>query len=98
MNWPAYSLDLNPIENFWSMLKQKVYKNGCQFTSKDVLWSAIVDVCCSFISEGDPEFNWLRGQSTFTSYFKERLISSKRLTDLLYFFFVFCVTLLFAFF
>ena len=51
MNWPASSPDLNPIQNFCSMLKRKVYENGCQVTSKAVLWSAIVDVCRSFTSE-----------------------------------------------
>ena len=28
MNWPPYSPDLNLIENCWSFLKQRVYKNG----------------------------------------------------------------------
>ena len=51
MNWAACSPNLNLIENFWSMLKRKVYENGCQFTIKDVLWSAIVDVRHSFTSE-----------------------------------------------
>ncbi len=26
MKWPAYSLDLNPIENLWAMLKDAIYK------------------------------------------------------------------------
>ena len=51
MNWPACFLDLNPIEKFWSLLKQKVYENVRQFTSKDVLRTAIVDACSGFISE-----------------------------------------------
>ena len=50
MNLPASSPDLNPIQNFCSMLNRKVYENGCQVTSKAVLWSAIVDVCRSFTS------------------------------------------------
>lgn len=26
MDWPLYSLDLNPIENLWALLKLEVYK------------------------------------------------------------------------
>jgi transposase len=38
---PALSPDLNPIENVWSYLTDKVYKNGKQFHSLEDLKSAI---------------------------------------------------------
>ena len=39
--WPPSSPDLNPIENFWSTIKQDIYRNGRQFSSKENLWQAI---------------------------------------------------------
>lgn len=41
MDWPAASPDLNPIENFWSLFKQKLYANGKQFSNKTELWHGI---------------------------------------------------------
>ena len=41
MVWPACSPDLNPIENFWSLLKLNVYEDGKQYSSKNCLWEAI---------------------------------------------------------
>ena len=41
MLWPACSSNLNPIENFWSTLKHKIYKDGNQYSSKNCLWEAI---------------------------------------------------------
>ena len=32
--WPPSSPDLNPTENLWSILKQKIYEGGRKFTSK----------------------------------------------------------------
>ena len=43
MIWPPCSLDLNPIENLWSIIKQEVYVAGKQYNSKDELWNAVKD-------------------------------------------------------
>lgn len=44
IDWPARSPDLNPIENLWSILARKVYRNGQrQFDSVDELKLAIVE-------------------------------------------------------
>ena len=37
--------DLNLTENLWSILKQKIYEGGRQFTSKQQLWEAILTSC-----------------------------------------------------
>ncbi|KAI5155154.1 hypothetical protein ENBRE01_3494, partial [Enteropsectra breve] len=37
MEWPAYSPDLNPIENLWGILVHRVYANGRQFDNEDQL-------------------------------------------------------------
>ena len=41
-NWPPSSSDLNPIENFGSILKRKLYTVGQQYASKDELWHGIL--------------------------------------------------------
>ena len=45
MVWPPPSPYLNPIENLWSILKQKIYEGGRQFTSKQQLWEDILTSC-----------------------------------------------------
>nr|CCA27298.1 GK10162 putative [Albugo laibachii Nc14] len=42
MSWPAMSPDLNPIENSCGILTREVYAHGRQFSSQEVLKSAIV--------------------------------------------------------
>ena len=43
MNWHPASPDLNPIENFWGIIKRNVYAKNEQFHSVDDLWRAIVN-------------------------------------------------------
>ena len=41
MIWPTESPDLNPIENYLSILKRRTYSGGRQYSSKDELWDGI---------------------------------------------------------
>lgn len=41
MTWPPSSPDLNPIEQFWSILKRGIYEDGVQYSSKEALWKKI---------------------------------------------------------
>ena len=41
MIWLPASPDLNPIENYWSILKRHTYSGGRQYSSKDELWNGI---------------------------------------------------------
>lgn len=45
MIWPPNSPDVNPIEMLWSLIKQKVYENGKQYSSVDALWAAVCKAC-----------------------------------------------------
>ena len=44
LGWPARLPDLNPIENMWGMLVQKVYRDGRQFENIQDLKDTIVDL------------------------------------------------------
>ena len=41
MIWSAGSPDSNPIEYFWWIVKQVIYHDGRQYSSKDDLWNEI---------------------------------------------------------
>lgn len=42
MCWPPNSSDLNPIENFWAILKRLVYSEEKPFSSLDAFWNAVI--------------------------------------------------------
>ena len=42
MEWPPYSPDLNPIENLWGILVQRVYKDFRQFETEDDLMERLL--------------------------------------------------------
>ena len=41
MVWPPNSPDINPIENLWAIIKQRVYADAKQFSTLHELWKAI---------------------------------------------------------
>jgi hypothetical protein len=43
MDWPSSSPDLNPLENYWAILKSRLYSGGRQFSTKNELWKAILE-------------------------------------------------------
>ena len=51
MTWPFLSPNLNPMDNFWSLLKRKLYTGGKQYASKDELWDSILQSAQSIGTE-----------------------------------------------
>ena len=49
MVWPPLSPDINPIENLWFVVKQRLYEAGKQYYNKNELKKAITK-CCRTIS------------------------------------------------
>jgi len=51
IDWPAYSPDLNPIENLWGVLARKVYNNQRQFEDVDSLVECVLAAWASISEE-----------------------------------------------
>ncbi|GFU66829.1 transposable element Tc3 transposase [Trichonephila clavipes] len=47
MHWPAYSLDLNPIEHVWDMLGRRIAARQPNPTCLPELRRALLDECCN---------------------------------------------------
>lgn len=41
LSWPALSPDLNPVENLWSIIAQRVYASEAAHANEDALWEAV---------------------------------------------------------
>ena len=44
IDWPAYSPDLNPMENLWGILARKIYENNRQYDNIDQLKNSLEKV------------------------------------------------------
>ncbi len=55
MKWPSLSPDLNPVENMWAILVQRVYQNGRQFNTtlelEQAIYAAWDDVSLNTIAD-----------------------------------------------
>ena len=47
MDWPMNSPDLSLTENFWAIIKRRIYANVQQYNSYGALWSEIKRACSS---------------------------------------------------
>ncbi|GFX95033.1 transposable element Tc3 transposase [Trichonephila clavipes] len=47
MDWPAYSPDLNPIDNVWDMLGRRIAARQSPPTCLPELWRALLDERCN---------------------------------------------------
>lgn len=61
MKWPAYSPDMSPIENLWSIMKQHVYCREIKskhdlLTRMDEIWTTneAIRISCQRLIEGMP--------------------------------------------
>ncbi len=44
LEWPAQSPDLNPIENIWSIMKNKLFDRADEIESKDDLKELVEEI------------------------------------------------------
>ena len=51
VDWPAQSPDLNPLENLWAIVKQRVYNFPTPPKNKDELWARVQEVWYSITPE-----------------------------------------------
>ena len=51
VDWPAQNPDLNPLENLWAIVKQRVYNFPTPPKNKDELWACVQEVWYSITLE-----------------------------------------------
>ena len=42
LDWPSNSPDLNPVENIWSILTERLYRTKKAYNTKEKLWKNII--------------------------------------------------------
>ena len=59
---------MNPIENLWLILKQKLRTGGRRFTSKDDIWDEIIKSCDTVFTKKYPQIDQLNGKASVEGY------------------------------
>ena len=74
MTWSLASPNLNPIENYWSLLKRELFVGGKQYSSKESLWNEMVAIT-EVKEQCGAEFDCYNGLQTGEDHCEERRTS-----------------------